>query len=351
MTAPRLTVLMPMCNSARYLRQAIRSILEQSFRAFEFLIIDDGSSDASVQIVESFQDERIRLLRNAPLPREPPAPRGIAATLNKGIAAASCELIAIMDPGCISHPERLARQFTYMTRKPQCALLSTWARAINDAGRLEVIDRCSIGEGYYYLTFACCMDPSTVMLRKSAVQDVGMYDGTTHELFWRLSTRFRISNLSEVLLDYRCPHGARRSIPYEPAVVLRNVRFYLGDRFRMSRPSLECLRHNFKPLLDRYERRQVFEALSTLNLLTAKMIARKNPNRDAGFIRRARDRKRRFMLRSISDALPFGEAVCLLIRTRSWTLLARRIRGVVSRRLKQVFTLSQEVRTTAIGNS
>ena len=128
MVGPRVTVLMPVYNAERFLREAIDSILGQSFKHFEFLIIDDGSTDASADIIASYRDSRIRFVRNR-------TNLGITPTLNKGIALASCELIARMDADDISHPQRLQKQFGYMKRNPECALLSSWARVISEDGK------------------------------------------------------------------------------------------------------------------------------------------------------------------------------------------------------------------------
>ena len=106
MVTPRVTVLMPVHNAGQFLNEAIDSILNQSFKHFEFLIIDDGSTDNSAAIIESYRDPRIRLLRND-------RNMGITPTLNKGISLASCELIARMDADDISHPSRLQKQYGF----------------------------------------------------------------------------------------------------------------------------------------------------------------------------------------------------------------------------------------------
>src|SRR5688572_29034662 len=128
MSIPRITVLMPVYNAASFLREAIESILQQTFRDFEFLIIDDGSTDESIAIVQAYKDPRIRFLQND-------ANVGIAATLNRGIEMASCELIARMDADDISYPTRLQKQYDYMTLNPMCALLSTACRVVTAAGK------------------------------------------------------------------------------------------------------------------------------------------------------------------------------------------------------------------------
>src|SRR5215212_7675082 len=100
---PALSVLMPVYNAEKFLREAIDSILSQSFTDFEFIIINDGSTDSSCDIIRSYEDKRIVFVENE-------KNLGITATLNKGIKLAACELIARMDSDDISYPERLQKQ-------------------------------------------------------------------------------------------------------------------------------------------------------------------------------------------------------------------------------------------------
>src|SRR6186713_3066927 len=102
-----LTVLMPVYNAERFLAAAIDSILNQSFTDFEFLIIDDCSSDNSVNIITSYKDPRILLYQNE-------KNLGISATLNKGIELASTDLVARMDSDDISYPDRLQKQVDFI---------------------------------------------------------------------------------------------------------------------------------------------------------------------------------------------------------------------------------------------
>src|SRR5688572_1207623 len=97
MVTPRITVLMPVYNAAHFLQEAMDSILSQTFTDFEFLIIDDGSTDNSLSIIQGYHDHRIKLIRNA-------KNLGISETLNKGIELSTCELIARMDADDISMP-------------------------------------------------------------------------------------------------------------------------------------------------------------------------------------------------------------------------------------------------------
>lgn len=326
MVAPRVTVLMPVYNAERFLHEAINSILEQSFKPFEFLIIDDGSTDRSAEIVESFRDPRIRFVRNS-------HNMGITSTLNKGIALASCELIARMDADDISHPQRLQKQFGYMKRNPNCAMLSTWARVITEDKKFVRLERYRSNFYYYNLTFECWIYHPTIMFRKSKAEEVGLYGkpySEDYDFFWKMSTRFRIANLAEALLDYRLSSTSLNTVlkkaEYDIANeqnVLRNIRHYLGDDVQLSHESLECLRHNFRPTVMRYDLGTVMKALQVMDAVAKTMVEGENPNRDATSIRRARYFKRRFILHELGKALPFLQSVELLVHAQAWGALAQ----------------------------
>lgn len=329
---------MPVYNASRFLREAIDSILAQSFRPFEFLIIDDGSTDDSADIIRSYSDPRIRFVPNE-------VNRGITATLNQGIALASCDLIARMDADDISYPQRLQKQFGYMRRNPTCAMLSTWARVVREDGSFVRLERYRSGFYYYNLTFECWIYHPTVMFRKSALEEIGMYRipyAEDYDLFWRMSTRFPIANLAEALVDYRLSPGSLNAVlkkdEYARATeenVLRNIRYYMGEDFTISPASLECLRHNFQPMLAHYDPACVLDTLRVLEVITERILRAENPNRDARAIRRAHHFKRRFILTELSQSLPVVQACVLLIRSGALAVLFSRVRKEVKAFLRR----------------
>lgn len=120
---PLVTVLMPVFNAELYIYEAIESILKQTFTDFEFLIINDGSTDKSLSIIESFVDKRIKLINNIENIR-------LIDTLNKGIELAQGKYIARMDADDISLPERLERQVMFMEKHAEIGLSGTYIRTI-----------------------------------------------------------------------------------------------------------------------------------------------------------------------------------------------------------------------------
>lgn len=347
MVGPRITVLMPVYNAERHLREAINSMLDQSFAPFEFLIIDDGSTDRSAEIIESYRDPRIRFIRNK-------NNMGITPTLNKGIALASCELIARMDADDISHPQRLQKQFAYMKRNPKCALLSTWARVVDEDRKFVRLERYRSNFYYYNLTFECWIYHPTIMFRKSAVEQVGMYTmpySEDYDLFWKMSTRFQIANLAEPLVDYRLSATSLNTVlkktEYDLANeqnVLRNIRYYMGKDFQISHASVECLRHNFRPLLTHYNPQTVLESLAVMDAVTERILQKENINRDVKSIQRARYFKRKFILNELGKALPLMQGIELLIRTRAWITLATILKDFIKWHLKQKIKIFRNYR-------
>src|SRR5580698_9685158 len=108
---PKVTVLMPVYNGEKYIKEALESILQQTFIDFEFLIINDGSTDNSVSIIKSFNDNRIRLIHNE-------KNSGLVYSLNKGIGLSNGEYIARMDCDDVSIPERLEKQVGFLNSNP-----------------------------------------------------------------------------------------------------------------------------------------------------------------------------------------------------------------------------------------
>ena len=129
MALPTVSVLLPVYNRERYIREAIESIVCQTFRAFELLIIDDGSTDSSLTILRQLErdDSRITV--------ESRRHRGVVATRNELFHRSRGQFIAIMDADDISEPERLERQLAYLQQHPECVALGTRALFIDPDGR------------------------------------------------------------------------------------------------------------------------------------------------------------------------------------------------------------------------
>ncbi|MBO0356793.1 glycosyltransferase [Hymenobacter sp. BT186] len=311
---PRLSVLMPVYNAEKFLAEAIDSILQQTFTDFEFIVIDDCSTDSSVAIVESYQDTRIRLYRNA-------SNSGISYTLNRGIELAATDLIARMDADDISYPQRLQLQYDYLLAHPDCAMVSSFARMITEEKEVIRIDDFKSKLYYYNLTFSCWIYHPTVVYRKQAVQQVGMYSvpyAEDFDLWWQLSRLFVITTLPEVLLDYRVTsqslHQVQKRQEYTQAQqdqILRNIRYYAGPEYYISANHVECLQHNFQPLLDEQSVSSVLECLRKLDFISSCILEKENPNLDKEDVVEGAFYKKLFIAHYYIDHLPKLKAALL----------------------------------------
>lgn len=209
---PAISVVMSVYNSEKYLAEAIESILNQTFTDFEFIIINDGSTDSSLAIIESYmaKDERVVLIS-----REN---KGLPASLNEGIAIAKGKYIARMDADDISLPERFDSQFSYLEKNNNIDVLGTNAFQIDKNGRKK--KRLFLFSKKFLLStkdnhlkanliFSSCFIHPTVMIRKStlnnfqALYDPGLKVSQDYELWCRLAPIATFANLRVPLLKYR----------------------------------------------------------------------------------------------------------------------------------------------------
>ncbi len=322
----KVTVLLPVYNAAAYVKEAVESILAQTYRDFELLIVEDASTDDSLKIIQAITDDRIRIVRN-------PENLGITPSLNKGIRLARYALIARMDADDISHPWRLEKQVAYLQKHPDCAMLATWVRLIDHTGtylRTEGINREFL---YYTLNFECCIMHSTVMFRKTYLEAVGGYQKAYSEdfdLFWRISRRYKISAIDEPLVFYRLhdqnTNTVSRKTEYEIANIenlVRNIRCYTDGETPVPMEYLECYRNNFTRILAEGNLKKINSCLDLLDRISANMLVTENPNREADAIRYIWAFKKKYILTSLSLQLPVFKMLSLLSQQRAYRLAVK----------------------------
>lgn len=204
-TTPTVSVCMPVYNAKRYLAEAIESILSQTFRDFELLIIDDGSNDGSLAMLKRYaaQDSRIRLWSG------PNA--GYVPRLNEMLALARGDLIARMDADDVSLPERFAYQVEFLRGHPEVDVVGTATQCIDGQGYTLTDWSFPLGHDEMQelaLTGSCPISHPSVMMRRKAVLDVGAYrvdmmPAEDVDLWLRMSERGRLANLEDILIKYR----------------------------------------------------------------------------------------------------------------------------------------------------
>jgi glycosyltransferase involved in cell wall biosynthesis len=209
-TPPTVSVALAVYNSDRYLRACLDSILSQTWTDFEFLIIDDGSTDNSLKILEAYaaQDQRIQLTSRPN--------RGIAKTRNELLAQAKGEFIAVMDGDDIALADRFARQVAFLQNHPEVVCVGSAMNWIDEQGRY--LGHCAVPEqdeeiqalllgGISLLHHPC------TMVRRSAMLQVGGYDesmiaSVDLDLWLRLGEVGRLANLPDTLFHYRLHSGS-----------------------------------------------------------------------------------------------------------------------------------------------
>ncbi|OKP83864.1 glycosyltransferase [Paenibacillus sp. P32E] len=215
----KISVLMPVFNMAPYIEESICSILTQTYTDFELLIMDDGSTDGTLDIIRKFDDRRIKLIthsRNV----------GLIETLNQGIDLCTGEYIARMDGDDIALPHRFERQVNYMDIHKDCGVCGSQVYLLGlDAITTKPLHHEEIR---CWQLFQCTIVHPTVMIRKSVLEDHGIkYLNYVHaedyEIWNRLSAVTQVVNLPEVLLMYR-QHSNQISNTHQQVQVIQSER-------------------------------------------------------------------------------------------------------------------------------
>ena len=200
---PAVSVIMPVYNGESHLRESIDSILDQSFTDFEFIVVDDGSTDSSASIVSAYRDSRIRFVQQES--------SGISVALNKGIKLARGEFIARMDADDISLPDRLDCQYKHLKSHSEIDILGGQAHIIDMYGEVigdkkKPVSQQAIKRA---IEFACPLIHPTYMVRKSAYLELDGYRARfppceDYDFLLRaLDMGKGVSNLDKYLLYYR----------------------------------------------------------------------------------------------------------------------------------------------------
>jgi glycosyltransferase involved in cell wall biosynthesis len=231
---------MPAYNAARYLGEAVESVLTQTFADFELLVIDDGSSDQTPSIAQQYAraDPRVRFL--------PRSHRGLVAVLNEGCREAKARYIARLDADDVALPDRLDRQVAFLDEHPDVALLGGGMTFIREDGTpfrdsIPPLDHDLI---VLHLSDYNCFYHSSVLFRRSAWQCLGGYRDTLrhaedYDLWLRMSERYQVGNLPSLLGCYRS-HDDRVSITHREQQIMSAYAARAAAKIRRSRAFDPC---------------------------------------------------------------------------------------------------------------
>lgn len=203
-THAAIDIVMPVYNCERFIRESIQSIKNQTFTDWRLIIVDDLSTDKTVEIVESFMehDSRILLLKGTH--------SGIATAINLGLAEVSAEYVARLDADDIALPKRLQLQYEFMAHHPEVIVVGSGATLIDEKNRRLRQRLVPVGWERIrdVLKTRNCLCHPTVLIRTAALRQVGGYrdkfrTSQDYDLWLRLSEIGKIENLPQSLLLYR----------------------------------------------------------------------------------------------------------------------------------------------------
>ena len=260
---PSISVVMPVRNALPFLEESITSILTQTLSDFEFVILDDASTDGSTELLRQWalRDRRIRL-------HESKEQLGLAMSSNAVVDKARAPLVARMDADDVAHPDRLLRQMNIMKDRPDVVLIGTLCNGIDASGReVRPRDRWRLLRRSHLVPFP----HGSAMFRREVFDQVGGYDekfvgAEDQDLFFRMATCGRVLTLPEVLYSYRY-HSSNATLAHAKRAVGENhfeagdtlalfymlgaMRLWAGDPPRLLKPILrkKSLRWNFKTLM------------------------------------------------------------------------------------------------------
>lgn len=202
---------MSVYNAALWAGEAVESVLAQTAPDFELIVVDDGSTDRTAEVLEGFKDPRLKVIRQSR--------QGLTCSLNRALRLATAPLVARMDADDVARPERFARQMAFLEARPEVGLLGTGCQEISVSGEIlrtviPPVDDVAIRRR---LIRANPFVHATVMMRREALDAVGGYDervpvAQDYHLWIRMSRITRMANLPEPLLRRRLTPGRVSSV-------------------------------------------------------------------------------------------------------------------------------------------
>jgi len=231
---PEVSVLMSVYNGERYLNRALQSLLEQSFTDFEIVLIDDGSTDRSREIMGSYSDPRIRIVDQEN--------RGLTKSLNRAASVARGEFLARQDADDLSLPDRLETQVEFLNRAPEAVAVGSDWETIDGEGKVRTRQLAIVRDVWLRATLPIgnrlCHGAMTI--RRSAFERAGGYDeryrySQDYELWWRMARIGRLYHIPRVLYRHRqhetsvtSRHGETQ-IEYAQEIRRQVIREWLSD--------------------------------------------------------------------------------------------------------------------------
>lgn len=202
MDKPEISVNMPVYNGEKYISESIESILDQSFTNFELIIVDNGSTDETIEVIKEFDDDRIKLIQNE-------KNMGLAYSRNRAIQESQSKYIAILDSDDIATPNRLEEQYQFLETNHEYAMVGSFYQTIDENGKLKdnfplMSDPDLIPA---FLLFNNCFAQPSLLIRKNIIPEPAYLDhlapAEDYNLWIRIIDRHKGTNIPKYLLRYR----------------------------------------------------------------------------------------------------------------------------------------------------
>lgn len=282
---PLISVIMPVYNGKKFIREAINSVITQTYSNFELLVIDDSSTDKTLSVVRSFSDSRIKIISSK-------KHLGLVGIRNIGLQKTSGELIAFLDSDDIMAGDRLSFQMDFLKRNPHIVLVGSWVRVIDGLSRptgpvwKHITDPSLIPS---VLLFRNCLTQSSVMGKSREIKEIGFRESFSsapdYDLWVRLAYRYKIANIPKVLSCYRL-HSQNMSHSIKSSIHEADMENYKAQlsKMKISPTPDQLMTHGSFERQSKYskkELRKVSEWLRTLVIANKKtcIYNRNNFNR------------------------------------------------------------------------
>lgn len=267
------SVLLPAYNAEKYLAEAIESVLSQTYTRFEFIIINDGSTDSTEQIINSFNDTRICYIKNE-------TNIGLIATLNKGIALAKGKYLMRMDADDICFPLRMEKQVLFLNQNPEYGICGCNYIEFDNSHKKLLKTSADHDEIYATMLFNSSVVHPSLMIRLETIKNLTViFDSNyphaeDYELWSRLIAQCKFSSINEALLKYRLHEGQvtqkHKAAQIQSAnLVRKNILKSTGFVFSEEELRVHCLLGSSQLL-------QTIEELQTIEIWLKSLIKQNN---------------------------------------------------------------------------
>jgi glycosyltransferase involved in cell wall biosynthesis len=237
---PLVSVIIPSWNRADMTMRAVHSVLNQSYRHFELLVVNDGSNEDYSEVKNLVESSGHTYIY---------APHaGVSAARNRGISSSQGKWISFLDSDDLWHPEKLKTQMEYVQAHPDCLVLQSYEEWIRNGARVTIPERLrpASGDAFKRSLELCCISPSSVVLAREVLEKTGVFDERCivcedYDLWLRVTTYFSVHLITQPLVvKYSAPHAqlSRSQIAMDRFRVYALLKYLLSEEYPAEKKAL-----------------------------------------------------------------------------------------------------------------